>query len=542
MQQETFLIEGVNRDMIARTELKFRTWDRTVELNLMEEGTEQEKRIIAERLSDPTVYAYAFFRDDKGEPLKLYPYQDTIINDHHKRIIFAAANQIGKSITLCVKGVTYALNHPGHTVLMTSKTLPQAKDLLRQIKNLLTGSVLEFKYDIGDTDTTTEIYFRHFDEYWDEETQEYKQRELKQSRIICVPATEGALGYPVHLALVDELAFYENGEYFYKQILQPRTYHTKGQIIVFSNPFGQQGIFWSLWNSKRFHKYRFTYLDCPANSQAEFDELAEELTQQEIDSTLMAVFTSPVGAYISLEERRVMQEDRPNHFPVFIERPIYIFFDFAKTADRTVRVAASTYGLDESHPGVFVHEMLEYDQGTPYNVIVDELEGLINRVGRQHIAMVGWDNTGVGKGIEDFIRRIEDLGVACVPVEFSLENKSRIYTSLKLLIEKNVRGRDGIKLPFIKSCDKQLAALRFKTTSRGYLQVHHENEKDRDDYPDALAGVVSLIVQPDNPPVTAVVIDGEWERKCAKCNTTLGDEETNCSQCGEEYEDWLGVV
>jgi hypothetical protein len=88
-----------------------------------------------------------------------------------------------------------------------------------------------------------------------------------------------------------------------------------------------------------------------------------------------------------------------------------------------------------------------------------------------------------------------------MPVEFSLENKSRIYTLFKLLSEQR-----RIKLPRVDECDKQLSMLRFKTTTRGHLQVHHENERDRDDFPDAIAGLCSLIIQPANTPVTCEII------------------------------------
>ena len=112
-----------------------------------------------------------------------------------------------------------------------------------------------------------------------------------------------------------------------------------------------------------------------------------------------------------------------------------------------------------------------------------------------------WDNTGVGRGLEDFTKRVEQLGVMAMPVEFSLENKSRIYTLFKLLAE---QGR--IKIPYVKECDKQLSMLRFQRTPRGYMKVHHENEKDRDDYPDAIAGFSSLIIQPENLPISATII------------------------------------
>lgn len=503
-------IEGISKEMEEKTNAKFEYWDWVVKENILEKGTPEQKLEVYKKLMDPTIYAYAFFKDPRNhtKQFKLYPYQDIIINDPSKRIIFDAANQIGKSIALCTKGVIYSLLNPGKTVVMVSKTLPQAKDLLRQIKSLLQNSSLGYKYDIGDSETKTEIYFKHFETYeeYDAKLDQTftKKRELGQSRIICVPATEAALGYAADLVLCDEIAFWDNGEYMYKQILQPRTYTTKGQIILFSNPNGQIGIFWELWNNEDFNRYRFHFLDCPTNTKEEFDKISRTLTREQIDSTLLAIFTSPEGGFLTLEERKDMQELRSCMIPSVVTEPIYIFFDWAKTKDRTVRIIASPrrHNNKDWADEVFVHDMKEYPRDTKYTEIIEEdLRDLITVVGPQNIAMVGWDNTGVGKGLQDFTERVEQLGIQATPVEFSLQNKSRIYTLLKLLAENR-----RIKIPYVDECDKQLSMLRFKKTSRDYLQVHHENEKDRDDYPDALAGVCSLIIQPDNVPVTCEII------------------------------------
>lgn len=487
------LINRVTQAMIQATNQKFEAWDKVLEEGYLD-GTEEQIAYTMQLLEDPTIYMYAFFKDKDMNPLKLYPYQDIIINDPWKRILFAAANQIGKSFTLCCKATHYALTHPGTTTLMISKTLPQSKDLLRQIKRLLDSSTLEYKAQIGDSDNKTEIYFRHYND---------EGEELTQSRIICVPATEAALGYPADLLLIDEIAFYEDGRYFYFQIAQPRTYTTKGQIICFSNPNGQMGVFWELFNDEDFHKYNFNFLDKPGNTIEEYESLRRKLTRQEFDSTVNAVFTDPEGGFISLAERNRMQEQRENYKPVVATRPLYIFFDFAKSKDRTVRIIGVPIAgkSDDWAPMVYIYEMFEYPLGTPYSDIVDELQELTKTYGSNMIAMVGWDNTGVGKGIEDFINRIQQVGIPAVPVEYSLENKSRMYTLFKLLIE---QGR--IKIPFVPECDKQLAQLRFKRTERNQLKVHHESEADRDDYPDALAGICSLIISPDSPPITCEVI------------------------------------
>lgn len=477
------IINKITSDMEQMTEEKFCLWDKAMEDNLLVNDMERASKL----LQDPTIFMYAFFKYG-GKPLRLYPYQDMILNDTHKRIIFAASNQIGKSIALCCKAIHYALTNPGKTVLMASKTLPQAKDLLRQIKQLLDSSIIDYQSSIGEAMNKTEVYFKH--------------EGNDQSRIICVPATEAALGYAVDLLLIDELAFYEDGRYFYYQIAQPRTYTTKGQIICFSNPNGQQGIFWELWNDDNFHKYNFNFLDKPGNTEEELEKLRKSLTTEEFDSTAMAVFTNPAGGFFTFDERKRMQEERTNSLPGFNTEPLYIFFDFAKSMDRTVRITATPIRKEGDFAnGVYVHEMVEYPQGKPYSEIVEELHNLITEYGSHQIAMIGWDNTGVGKGVEDFINKVQQLGIPVMPVEFSLKNKSRMYTLFKLLVEQK-----RVSIPFVDECDKQLAQLRFKRTEGNVLKIHHENERDRDDFPDAIAGACSMIVQPDFVPVSFATV------------------------------------
>jgi len=504
------ICDGMTIEMVEETAKKFEQWDIVLKEEWLESDDEKKQKEAYQLLYDPTIYAYAFFKDprDLSKRFKCYAYQDIILNDTHKRVLFAAANQIGKSITLCIKAITYALSHPGHTVLMTSKTLPQSKDLLRQIRQFLQNSRLDYKYDIGSSETKTEIYFKHYYEVEEHDKDLDKtftvMKELPESRIICVPATEAALGYAVDLALEDELFFYDDGENFHNQILQPRTYTTKGQIMIFSNPNGQQGIGWRLWNDSAYHHYRFNFLDCPTNTQEEFDKLSVSLTREQIDSTLLAIFTSPEGGFLTLDERKDMQEDRSSMLPAVFSTPVYIFFDWAKARDRTVRVIGIPINSsdDDWAPKIKVYEMKEYPSGTPYTEIIDEdLKDLVKSYGMGNIAMVGWDNTGVGRGLEDFTKRVEQLGVQASPVEFSSENKSRIYTLLKLLAENR-----RIKIPYVQECDKQLSTLRFEKSPRGLLKVHHENERDRDDFPDALAGFASLIIAPDNLPISAVII------------------------------------
>lgn len=510
MNQELIQLKPVIDSSVVRDDVtvraKFAVWDKAVEENWL--ATHPAR--AAKLLSDPSIYAYAFFRDKDGQPVRVYSYQDAILNDTSNRVIFAAARQIGKSFMLRIKALHFALMNPGTTTILVSKTLPQAKDLLLGIKEMLYFSPLDSKSIMGEAENKTELYFRHFD------TVDGEVVEMRQSRIICVPATDAARGYSSDLLLIDELAFYDDSRYFYFQVALPTTYRTRGRIVCFSNPNGQTGAFWELWNDPQFARYRFTFLDCPGNTQEMYDKEILALTREERESSLDVVFTSAAGSFLSQREREAIQEQRANMIPTVITEPLYIFFDFAKARDRTLRAIGVPVQGTDNLVGVNVHEMFEYDQGTPYDSIIADLHLLIQEVGPDNVAMIGWDNTGVGGGIEDFIKKVGELGIICTPVKFDLETKSRNYTLFKLLVERTVAGRTGIKIPFTVEGNKQLSTLVMKKSANNKLMVHHADERDRDDYPDAIVGLCSLIVQPSRIPVTISVIGNDSFSKYAE--------------------------
>ncbi len=485
-----FLKETITPADVERLNAKFRAWDTVIAEGWLNDPESDKYYETISLLRDPSIYAYAFFKAPDGSRFKVYPYQDLFMNDLHPRIIFCAANQIGKSMSLRLKAVHFALLHPGTTTLLISKTFPQSKDLLRGIVELLRSSDIDYSNSIGESETKTEVYFRHYDSLG---------KKLPDSRIICVPATEAALGYPADLLLIDELAFFQDGHYFYYQIAQPRTYATKGQICIISNPNGRQGIFWELWNDPDFHRYRFNYLDKPGNTREEYEKLREKMSRAEFDSTVRAVFTSAEGGFLTVGEIKDMEEDRISHIPLSTP-PLYIFLDLAKIRDRTVRVIGSPVPIDGKPDKnmVYVYDMKQYPAGTDYTEIVEDLQSLIDQVGWERIAQIGFDATGVGEGFKDMLKKAK---IQATPVDFNINNKSRIYTIFKMLVEER-----RLKIPYDPDCHFQLGQLMFKKTSSGKLMVHHERETDRDDFPDALAGLCSMIEVPDSPPVTLEIV------------------------------------
>lgn len=505
------IIDQITTEMRKRTEKKFSSWDEVLRRGFLKEGHRKEKYAYG-LLNDPTIFTYAFDLDEDSNPFKMYPYQDMFMNDTNKRALFAGANQIGKTLPVMKKAKHFALTRPGTITMVFSKTYTLSKDFIYRIKGFMKSSTLDYDTNTIEADNKTELHIRHFDRI--KEDGKWVDKELKNSRIISVPATEGALSYPANLVIMDEIAFYENSIYVYYQIAQPRTYTTKGQIMFVSNPNGRRGVFWDLWQNPMYSRYQFNFLDKPGNTQAEWDFLKKDLPSAIFDSTVASIFTDTEGGFFTWQERKIMfDNERVNQLPILLTKPIYIAIDWGKVKDRTVVAMGHREGLAE-FPWIHVPFIKEYPQKFPNTRVLEELYGWIQAFKPHNVAMLGWDNTGYGGGLEDYMIRIENMGVVLNPVVFSLESKSRMYTLFKVLAERNVKGIKGISLPRHDEADRQLSNLIFTTTSRGHLKVKHMEDSDRDDIPDALAILCSMIINPENPPVTATIIsedeDGEY--------------------------------
>ncbi|GAG12047.1 unnamed protein product, partial [marine sediment metagenome] len=81
-------------------------------------------------IRDPTSWAYSFLKDEQNERLKLYPFQDKLINDRHRLVFGAASNQIGKTWDADVKIIHHALHVNSATVLVVSRSEKQTINVL----------------------------------------------------------------------------------------------------------------------------------------------------------------------------------------------------------------------------------------------------------------------------------------------------------------------------------------------------------------------------------------------------------------------------
>lgn len=486
-------------------EQKFKLWDENK--HKLSSGDPE----VIKLLNDNTIYEYAFFTNEDDEPFQLTAYQDLIsecilahdytANNINRYILYRAANQMGKSRMLISAAKYLAFNRENKNIVIISKSLPQSQFVLSELKKSLNNSVFRdsWKEDIGETANTTMLTITGKD----------KKGKEYLNRIICAPAGEGALGYPIHHLFLDEADFYEGAKTLFWKVLFARTKKTKGQIVIFTNPNPDisrtNSLLAELWDGTLFkRKFHFQFLDAPWNTQEEFDIDKQNSPAHLFRSTHLGEWSDIGGAFFTDKEiKDMMCLDWNNRLPPAQDN-IYIAADLGKMSDHTVigvGIAKEPVNKHHKYKDLDIRYMQRLPLKTPYDEIADRLEELRNHYKEQGANVtIGYDSTGQ-KTFGDFLKR---RGLSAIGVDFSAKksNKTLLYNDFKLMAE-----QQKLQIVYDRQCEKELAGLEYQLTANKKLQkVAHKNENLHDDYPDMIAILIHLAVKPSNVPAGAIIV------------------------------------
>lgn len=497
-------------------------------------------------LKDKTIFLYNFCKLN-GTPVRTRWTQDIVLSDNSKRVLFCACNQhLGKSTTLDFDAATdFLMDHGKRWVgLLISGSLSQSQERMSNIK-LLLDSMEHISYKIKEIDDETtkgksnatqlSIFFHD----------EITKKPLYSNLLICCPHTSSALGYPADVIFLDEVDFWEDvkgGQInFYNQVLDPRTYFTKGKIKGYSNPNGKDRMMWFLWNQKKndgtnfWHRYHFNYWDKPEPTQEEFEDSCIGKTKNQIESTLLASFTTTEGSFFSKEEIDDILSDQS-----LIEkgdnagygRETAWFLDVGSVHDQSVLIGAYLEDNEKEPeiPLIKIFWIHKYPVGYPIGRVVgiksaiaedgwedyEEDNPTIKTVlqeysqeenGKIFQPLFGFDATG-NAGMKPLL---EVAMIEAISVTFTGKLKWALYQRLQYYVQqrfiKRVKERDENT---VRGCDfnHQLRKLVVKkNTQTSYKQIHHESESDLDDCADTLAGLIQLIEDPENPSLSFDIIE-----------------------------------
>ncbi len=441
---------------------------------------------------DPTIFAYKLLTDKQDNQLKLRGFQDKIINDKHPRILCAAANQAGKTTTVCVKAIHHACLVPYASVLIISRSEQQSIYILDEIRWMLRRAKVPFKSVIDEVENRTEFHITNFDK-------------KGVSVIRCLPPTQRVLAYPATLIVCDEIGFWDieggNQLSFFEKVIVSRiqetqhwkpkvgelelsNYFTMGQIICVSSTNAQQGIMWHLWNESDYNHYRYCWLSNPLNTLEKYKVLKDKKPSDVFDSVYAAVFSSATGGFITGAEYTDAERDyiiQPNNTR-------FLGGDFAgedtvsRGVDETLLFGVE-HAKEEKIMKVKVSYYKEFPLRTKKSVVYEKIKEFEN------ISKFAYDRIGVGDSVKNDLK---DRGILSEykieALTYSLPNKSEVYYNLKHLFEQRLlilpKGLDKLK--------EQLLGLRFERTQGGHMtkpliKIHHASEGIHDDWADALA-------------------------------------------------------
>lgn len=172
----------------------------------------------------PRDWVHDNFRDAKGEPIELDPWQEQVLVSS-KDMILNCSRQCGKSFSGSLLAAWTAIYRPKSLTLLISPTQRQAQELFR--------TTIEHLEVMGERQSF-------------EEDNALSCTLVNKSRIKAIPATEAVRGFSPSLVLADECSRYPDAIF---SAITPLMAASKGRIIYMSTPYGKRGQFFELWNN-----------------------------------------------------------------------------------------------------------------------------------------------------------------------------------------------------------------------------------------------------------------------------------------------------
>jgi len=497
-------------------------------------------KVLQALLKDKTIRIYFKFKIN-NKRVKLYPFQDLIINDPHRFKYFRAANQIGKSEYIdCDCGDDLTLDHGfGHNAAVCSISLKQATFQMLRIKDRLrSASLFDWQEEKGDIDNMGMLSFNVRDNKEKGEDGQFKIKYV--NRLIITPAGEGILGFDLHKIYPDEFEFWKDIDlnWFVNQLAEPRTFATYadtgiGNLCFTTNPNGANNYGAELETlhlpsgEMKYHTYVFNHLDRPGNTEKSLEIAKVGKTRAQIESTLLAIRSLSSKNYFTDDEIDRSEWKEENPLVRMVGKQPFFFLDVGAKHDQSALIGGYIeFPMgEEEMPHVYIPIMHVYPVGYPITRAVGSYSKKHRTDGWHYEKSVkeylkewrvdgieptfGVDVTG-NSGISPLF---ESVDIFPEDVTMSGPCKSGMYQQFKVAMENYLIHR-------IKNKDWEYQAkhMQMKKSKRKYLLIHHENESDLDDTMDATAGLMFLMdpFGGSDAPVSANKIEAEQPNKKVK--------------------------
>ena len=406
------------------------------------------------------------------------PYQVGLLEDKSKRIVVVFPRQSGKTTTLSIRMIHFALRNPHTVTLIVSPGLRQSMLVMDCIQDQIGRMSEERRKHHIKLMQRTVITCRN------------------GSRIIALPcALETLRGYTASEVLIDEAAFIRDDQTIFYNVLFPMLQTTNGTLIASSTPWGKDSVFYKFTQEPAFSKHYVKIgqvVQAGLTTQAFIDEMRQRTPSERFRREYLAEFVEDELAYFT--QKLIAQCIASDLAPItddwtkHVNPPLGRYFlgvDLGKKVDysviaivrwNTVKKAAELVG------------MVRFPLETPYATVIGYVKVICDKLQRVEKVLV--DRTGVGEYITEEMQNVH-IRSRIEGVMLTVSSKQEILGYMKNLMETEHLG-----LYLDQDLIAQINGERFELTKTGQIQFSHP-EGTHDDELWALALAVYAARTPD---------------------------------------------
>jgi len=247
------------------------------ELQSLEEGEQQKAKL--EVPDDPVEFCQKWFRFTPTE------YQAKLLRDKSKRIVVRWSRQAGKTTTLALRAIWFALKHPKTLTLIVAPSLRQSMILADRLQDFLTSLPQSSRKATIDKLQRTVIRFKN------------------GSRIVALPNSPQLLrGYTAHQCITDEAAFFREDDLVFYNVLMPMLSTTDGTLIVSSTPWSTDSVFYRMCMNPEYSQHVITWEDVEKAGLVKRDfieEMRQSIPAERFQREFESKFVEDIDAWLT---------------------------------------------------------------------------------------------------------------------------------------------------------------------------------------------------------------------------------------------------
>lgn len=412
-------------------------------------------------------------------------YQAKLLRDSNKRIVVRWSRQSGKTTTIALRAIWFALSHPKTLTLIVAPSLRQSMIMSDRLQDFLSNMPRKWRTFFIERQQRTVVRFKN------------------GSRIVALPNSPQLLrGYTAHQVICTEAGFFPEDDLVFYSVLYPMLATTDGVLIVESTPWSRHSVFYRMCMSVDFSKHTVTWEDVVKAGlikQSFIDEMRAQLPDERFRREFAVQFIEDVDAWLTqslIVSCINSQLDFVDFREPALQGHFYVGVDFGKHQDHSVIVV-----IQKSQNILSIMHIHRFPLKTEYGSVIGYVKSLQQRW--RAIRAIYADVTGVG----DYI--VEEMTKSGLPsvvgISFTVPKKEEMATILR----EKMRAGD-VRIPYspaktVNDVDltAELNIEKFELMKTGHIKLTHP-EGSHDDVFWAVALAVYAAVK---HPISSGLID-----------------------------------